>query len=260
MEELLKKLGVTESVTPENLEDVFKKIESGFYDRFENDSEIKKKNREKALAQVLSETEKNLMKAFGISDLGEYDAQKISKFQRTIELVKSEIEAAKKGTNEDLQNKIIEKSKMLEKLTADLEAAKMEGNNKVKSYIIQTELAKKIAGLAGKVTINPEFIPPILNSYIEKMGGILEIDETNNLQIFKADKTKFLKPNETGFLTTDDILEQALTQANVIKQSDGKGTPPPNANTPTPPKKGQLNDAQIAMMKKLYGESWKPTE
>lgn len=228
IESFLKKIGVPQSTIAKlsaeeeiDVEPFVNGFKSSLQDVFSNDPSFIQPIKDEVRGTELSKIEHKVKKTFGLTP----EEIKDKKFDEIIGLAYEKMRNVPPQGAEELQNKLMELTKENKRLLEEVIPAKeSESQRAIKEYKKANILRSKLAN--RELIVKPEAILPAIETYLSSKydydvldNGDIEIKTKNGLKPLNQDGTKSL--------TFDELIDNHLSELQVVKQSNAGAAPPP---------------------------------
>ena len=265
IESFLKKIGVPSSTIAKlsadeevDIEPFVNSYKSSMQDVFSNDPSFIQPIKDEVRGTELSKMEHKIKKTFSLSN----EEVKDKRFDEIINLAFEKMRSIPSEGAEEMQNKLIELTKENKRLLEEVIPAKENESQSAikqfkKSNVLRSTLAKR------DLIVKPEAILPAIESYLSSKydydvldSGEIEVKTKNGLKPLNQDGTKSI--------TFDELIDNHLSELQVVKQSNAGTAAPqgqaPKAASPEAPKfnlphlqKAQENAQRLQSMK-VFGK------
>ncbi len=196
--------------------------------------EMVSKLKAEAKGEILSKTEHNIKKFFGLVA----EETEWKKLDELLPVIQEKLSNTANEGAEELQNKLLEANRKIKTFEGEtIPAIQAEANKKIKDFRVKTEVLKSMAGV--ETVVNTEIIYPAIQEHLENHFSF-EVDENNELTVKTVAGTKPTSADGTKLIGLNDIVKEHITALGVLKQSNGSETTEPTkrAATPTPEPQG----------------------
>lgn len=205
----------------DDLKEALEEIVSYNNDLFKNTDDYKnalKSKHDQAMREVLTKTEKKIVKLAGLSpeDIKDKDIDSI------IELAM--VKSAKKGdsTLEQLQAELIKRDKEIEAKAKEVEDVKESVKSEIEAFKVNNLLNTKLSKFKYKEGTDIEDISVIINNRLNKSNAILKLNDKGDLEILNKDGSKIISDDKRSTISLDNFLdsnlEGYLAKNNVIQE------------------------------------------
>lgn len=223
-EAFLKKIGVKSDVISKlnsedelNIDEFVDSFKANQKEVITNDPTFIQSLKDEIRGTELSKVEHKLKKTFGLSA----EDVKDKKFDDIISTAFEKTKQSASGTNEELQNRIIELTRENKKLTDEIIPAKEnEAREVIKSF--KKDSALRTILNSKQLIVKPEVVLPAIQTRFNEKFNV-DIDEQNQIVVKTKDGLNPLSKDGTKTLSFDDLLNEFLGESdlNVLKQSNG---------------------------------------